>query len=352
MSVGSGALLDIADTLARAAQRDLTDPVAFENIIADIGTNAQNALRNEIALHGRRVESMFAYVAAALGKCTLVRQEDIGDIYIESHEDCLVPDYRLILKDGAGLLVEVKNRHSRSPSSTFSMRTRDLLRLERYAQINGLPLLLAIYWSRWRLWTLVRPEDLTVKGLRRRITFSEALVANRMVNLGDFYLGTTPPLRLVLEADSMKPAFMSSEGQASLTIGNVRMWAGQTEVTSNAERSLLMYLWFYGDWSDAGPFALQQNEQLTAIEFYCEPDEFTDRQGFELFPPMSSMIARQFDQLTTESGTIRTLAPVVQPNGLGQRAPGRVGEMTLPLWVFHAQPSGGDVKGDGTVDFG
>lgn len=131
---------------------------------------------NPILMHGKRVEAMFAVVAAALGKCALIREEDVGDLYAVTPVQ--PPDYRIVLLDGAELLIEVKNCHeTRKP---LRLKSDYVERLFNYGKLLGRPLKLAIYWSRWNAWTLVPLKALTVKASKAVITFPDSMKVNEM----------------------------------------------------------------------------------------------------------------------------------------------------------------------------
>ncbi|MDB6155521.1 MAG: hypothetical protein JWL90_3974 [Chthoniobacteraceae bacterium] len=103
---------------------DLKDPItpdAFSNLIKKAFTDSS---ANPIVIHGLRVQAMFEHVAAGLGRTTLIKQEDAGEI---SASDVRLrpPDYRIVLNDGRQLLVEVKNMHMHNFAERFSMRAQD-----------------------------------------------------------------------------------------------------------------------------------------------------------------------------------------------------------------------------------
>ena len=50
-----------------------------------------------IAVHGRRVEAMFGYVAAALGRCLLIKKEECRLTFVEQIK-LKIPDYRVVTK--------------------------------------------------------------------------------------------------------------------------------------------------------------------------------------------------------------------------------------------------------------
>ena len=144
-----------------------------------------------IMLHGRRVEAMFGYVSAALGQCALIKKEDCRPVFVK-RMDIKIPDYRLVTAEGAQILVEVKNCHKKELHSHFTIRARDLDGLRAYASLVHVDLRLAIYWSQWKVWTLIAPGDLRPKGSVWTTDFDGCMRQNQMAMLGDAMIGTTP----------------------------------------------------------------------------------------------------------------------------------------------------------------
>ncbi len=60
-----------------------------------------------------RFEKQLAYIVASLGKCTLIKKEDNGDVFADS-VNTKIPDYRIVLntEKREQIFVEVKNYHS------------------------------------------------------------------------------------------------------------------------------------------------------------------------------------------------------------------------------------------------
>jgi hypothetical protein len=50
---------------------------------------------------------MFGYVVAALGRASLVKEEDAGELYVRD-PDVRPPDFLVVLEAGSSFLVEVK----------------------------------------------------------------------------------------------------------------------------------------------------------------------------------------------------------------------------------------------------
>lgn len=322
--------VSLFDALAAMHGLDLTKP----EDVARFGAVAVKAMESVRAqpnvLHGWRTQSMFAYVAASLGNAEVVKEEDAGRL-IAREENLQVPDYRLLLRDGSEILVEVKNCHKPSPSARFSLRTSDLNGLRRYSDRFGKPLRLAIYWSSWNAWTLVAADALTVSNERAGITFAEAMVANEMSILGDRFIGTRAPLVLSLVADPEKPRVIQPDGKVPFTIGAVEMYSAGERIRDAREKTIAFYLMFYGRWS------MEQSPQtdgslLRSLDFVFSPVEDSG-QGFEIVGTMSGMISQQYNQLTTTmSRSIRRLTPNISPSRLGLVLKEPYQGQDLPLW--------------------
>lgn len=329
--------LDVADALGREHSLVLRDPQGLRNIAEKFIAVVQEASDNPIVLHGHRIERMFAYVAASLGRCCLVKREDAGDPYT-SDSTISIPDYCVVLKSGPIYFVEVKNFHQNSGAEPFTLDQDYLSSLERYASLFGHQLRLAVYWSRWRQWTLLAVEDLSPSGDKLAVSVADAFAANRMIDLGDFMVGTTPPLALRVYSDESKPRAIGKDGRGVFTIKNVAVLAGEKEITDNDEKSLVIYFMLYGRWAEEEPVFDLDGKDLISVEFRVRPEEQSEEQPFEMLGYMSTMIAQRFNDLTTDSAGVQRLTPHVPPGSLAARIPGRVQDMQLPLWVFHTRP--------------
>ena len=98
--------ITLLDAIATAEGLSVGTTTTMQRVLKRIG---QLAVPNPILLYGKRVEAMFAFVAASLEKCLMIREEDVGDIYAMTAVQ--PPDYRIVLLDGTELLIEVKNCH-------------------------------------------------------------------------------------------------------------------------------------------------------------------------------------------------------------------------------------------------
>lgn len=289
---------------------------------------------NPILMHGKRVEAMFAAVAAALGKCALIREEDVGDLY--SVTPVQPPDYRIVLLDGAELLIEVKNCHeTRKP---LRLKADYVERLSGYGKLLGRQVKLAIYWSRWNAWTLVPLKALTTSAGKAVITFPDAMKSNEMATLGDHMIATTPPLAIRVSADPSKSRKALTEGQFELTIGKVELFCGGRRVDDKLEKSIVNHFMLFGRWPQTTTVEVQ-NGDLQWFEFVAEPEELTPGQGFSIVGEASAMISRHFDFRTVSmSGEIQRLQPLVAPNKFGIDIPHDYKGRDVPIWRFILQP--------------
>lgn len=327
-------LLDIADAIGRSLELSLADEQSFEAVVGEVTSLLREVRENPIAIHGRRVESMFGYVVASLGSSEVVKKEDAGTLFHPKEDTVLLPDYRVILQDGTQLLIEVKNIHEENPKKRFKIRRKDVERMARYATACRCEFRLAIYWSRWRQWSL-RPEDLLQGATHHSIDLLQALKVSRMGELGEILIGTTSPLVVRVETDHNEPRDVNETGQVAFTIGAVRVFAGETEIVDPSERSFALYLYQYGDWIERDPTANVEGGKLISIDFSAAPAEPVVGQGFDFLGPVSRMISNQYTELTTSDGLVSRLSPPVAPSALRAAVPGRVDNLTMPLWVFH-----------------
>lgn len=92
-------VMDLFEVIGRSGKFDLNAKDIDQSFLKNVSEAFAAARTRLTLLHGRRVEAMFAYVAAALGECEAVKEEDAGDLYAASTE-LQAPDYRLVLRDG------------------------------------------------------------------------------------------------------------------------------------------------------------------------------------------------------------------------------------------------------------
>jgi len=163
----------------------LNDPIAQDDFVSRVRNSIEESKKNKTTVFGKRVESLFAYVAGALGKVILLKQEDSGDIYFSGIE-IIAPDYRLTFEEGEQILVEVKNCHLKDPAGKYSIQKSYYLKLKKYADLNSLELRFAIYFSSWNIWTLLSIDSFEKNKNSYTIGFARAIACSEMSRLGDW----------------------------------------------------------------------------------------------------------------------------------------------------------------------
>lgn len=334
--------LDLFDALGRKSGYRIGDPADSERFVSDVRAALNRANTTPIILHGRRAEAMFGFVVASLHGCKLIRQEDVGDVY-SADDTIATPDYRLVLNSGEEFFVEVKNCNNTNPERPIRFRSDYISALERYAAIFGTSVKVAIYWSRWHIWTLISVQHLPVVGNDRAVNLLKALQINEMASLGDFSIGTLPPLKIRILTDPTKPHAVSEFSPASsdieFTIGEVKFYCGESRIEDAREKSIAFYLMMHGKWTEKEPVADIQDGELKAIDFVKVPDEFNAGQGFAIVGEVSSMISDAYADLTVGGGGIHRLTPPLEPGSLGIVIDPNYKGTHLPLWRIHLKPN-------------
>ena len=158
---------------------------------------------------------------------------------------------------------------------------------------------------------------------------------NQMSILGDYMVGTVPPLRFRVLTDPTRPRHIDEDGQVVFAIGGIELYCGDTRITKPLEQRIALFLMMYGDWpSEDGETQIKDNE-LIAFEFVARPIAPDVQQGFQFIGSMSGMISRRFDSLTAEEGAIERLSPSTERSDLGITIPEDYEGQALPLWRFH-----------------
>jgi hypothetical protein len=148
-------LLALAAAFAQRHGLRLNDPAMVEQFLADVAPRLKAALADPTLLHGARAERMFEATVLSLGRFRLFKTEDVGRVHAAT--TYRAPDFRIVLDDGDQWLVEVKNVRCEDPQNQrTTMSAPYLASLQAYADAVGAPLRLALYWSRWSLWTVHR----------------------------------------------------------------------------------------------------------------------------------------------------------------------------------------------------
>ena len=330
-------LLALVATFAQQHNLGLNDPALVERFLADAAPRLKTALADPTLIHGARTERMFEAMVLSLGRFRMFKTEDIGRVH--SATNYRAADFRAVLDDGEQWLIEVKNVRCEDPKNQrTTMSAAYLTSLQAYADAVGVPLRLAIYWSRWNIWTVIAPKPFLRSNGGLRITMVNAIMANEFGRLGDVSICTKPPLRLVLGAATDKPRTLSAEGLAEFIVGSARVYSGDVELTDPRDRRLAEILFLYGEWPADGPFAVMGDDGIAGVEFVATPEEPSD-QGFEGIGWASRIFTRYFATRTVDGEEVIQLNGAAVPEWFAPLAAWHFKSSQLPLWLFHQQPS-------------
>ena len=230
--------------------------------------------------------------------------------------------------------MEVKNYHKVDPGSELCLETQYIEKIEKYSKLVSCETKIAIYWSRWKLWSLLSLD--WVKEQDGEVSLLQSAKANEMSILGDMMVGTIPPLSIRLMTDPDKPRAVDKDGEVEFTIGDVSILCNGSHLTDSKEKKIAIFLIQFGGWPVSDPQPVIDDEELIYLEMTCEPPEYAD-QPFQTVGWMSSMISRQYDSLTTVAGNVEKISPDVKPGNLGVSIPQTHESKNLPLWRFYQQ---------------
>ena len=335
-------LLKMLDGFAQSEGMSIKDELILSKFIDRLSAAIQRHRDNPIRVFGFRVESMFAHIAAALGKCQVITEEDSGALF-SVEEDIRRPDFRIITVDHQQFFVEVKNFHPKDPMESITFKPSYIFSLKKYADVFNTPLKVAIFWSVWNLWTLVDITHFITDGPEIVISMFEAMKKNEMNLLGDHMVGTIPPLALRFYADKSKPRSVNENGQVPFTIGGVSFLANGQEINDEFEKQLVWFFMMHSRWDKVDQPAELKNGLLEYTEFSVSPEEYDKKQGFAMLGFLSELITSNYKLLTSPEGEILQLSPNQQPDQLNVFIPYDYKPIDLKLWHFYIQPNYDDV---------
>ena len=330
-------------------RRLVSDPARVEATVAQFEAGLRDSLEKSARVRGWVSDQLFGLIAADLGGCLLVKQEDTGVLF---HEDEVkLPDWRLTLAGGKHVLVEVKSVEGES-KGLAKLRPSEVARLNRYAELNGLPLYVAVHWVSYAVWTLVPLDDFVRVGDHFELETATAFKRNHMsLLLNDRLLGLVPPLefRMTMQQQGEvveEPVSDSTEDemttQVSLVVEKVQMFAAGQEMLEARERSLVWFLIQHGTWPCEENFR-EVAGGVWEMVFTMAPEEVPPGQGFAFIGTLSEMYTRMFYSGTTslEEGTTQ-LSIDVEPGTLPRLVPTDLKSERLPLWHVHQSPAGAE----------
>lgn len=338
--------LDLFTAFSRNGELKLQSPEDEEKFIAMVKASLKVSKESPILLHGKRMEVLFGHLAAGLGGCRMVKNEDTGAV-ITDDSDIQLPDYRLTLKDGRQIFVEVKNHGHLNPKSQFLLSKSYVERLQRYGEMNNVPIYFAIYYRCLRMWTLL-PVSSFIELKKKYSTNAVHSFANsEMSMLGDLMVGTKAPLVFELVADASQERNIDDDSQARFIIGDVKIYCVENEITDSDEKNLAFYLIRFGRWDCGEAEAVMNDEgQLHSVRYTFTPDspQNTELQEFEIIGHLSSMITEAFNEQTVYEQQVTAIDTKSEPGVFSVTIPENYKGKNLPLWRFNIQPNP-DFKG-------
>ncbi|MEK8122674.1 hypothetical protein WOB59_06225 [Methylocystis sp. IM4] len=211
-----------------------------------------------------------------------------------------------------------------------------LASLQAYADMVGTPLKLAIFWSRWNIWTVISPDRFRTRNGGLRVTMKDALLANESERLGEVIIMTKPPLRLVLGAATDMPRSLSPEGLANFIIGSAKLFSGDVELIDPRDRKLAEVLLFYGEWSTEGPLAVTDGGEFAGVEFVATPEEPSD-QGWDGIGWASRIFSRYYAAQTIDGDQVIQLHGNAAPEWFAPLSDWDFKNSKLPLLLGRIQ---------------
>jgi Holliday junction resolvase len=361
---------DVIELLAAVGHQagfKLGDPASEDQFIDLVRKSVRVSRTNAVLLYGRRTEAMFAYIAAALGDCILVKSEDSGNAIV-SDDAIKIPDYRLVTKAGRHLLVEVKNRHG----DKLALTKRYVANLAAYAKLAGCELKLAVYWSRNNRWTLLCPEKLPLYNGQYTLTDDQAICINEMSEIGDFGVVTATPILVRVFVDQSKPQqFDKSTNNFRATVERLEIYCQDRLIETEIEREIAMFLLKNAELVKSGWVANVAGEEVVSLDQSFEVrdrdmvksggfGEFLsggfakfgreavepsfevrnrDKVDFIVLGIYSSMLSNEYIYRTSSSSGVASFIPNVNPSELGVRIPvGYAGDY-LPIVRLAFEPN-------------
>lgn len=329
--------LELYKQLSRDDDLKLDNEERDEKFINQLAQNLRIAKSNPITIYGIRAQAMFEFIVTSLNNIKLLKVEDSGDIYAIK-ETITPPDFRLVLNDDNEIFIEVKNFYQKDPVSPYSFKKKYFERLLEYANIFKLDLKIAIYWSKWNIWTLIDSNKFSLENNNYVISFIDAYKNNEMFLLGDLMVATIPPLEMRIVADKKRQRKILDSGLVKFYIGGIEFYCGGKLITDKKEKNIAFNLIYFSDWPISEPIAQIENENLNYISFKSEPLERTENQEFEILGSFSSMISKQFQMLTAPDGKVERISPKFYKTKLGTLIPTDYKGEQLPIWRFSIIP--------------
>lgn len=329
-------LLALLAAFARARGIALDDPSLIDAFTADATRQITWALADSVLLHGMRAERLFEATVLSLGKFNLFKAEDNGRVH--AAEIMRAPDFRVVLDDGEERLIEVKNVYCKDPLEQEIRLSASYYRsVRRYADAVGVPLWLAIYWARWKIWTVVSPEPFRRPSGALRIRMEDAFIVNEFGRLGDVSISTRFPLRIVRAV--VPEPYRDQNLDAVSYLGPMRMFSTEVELTHPRDRKLAEVLCLYGEWPTSGPEPIRKGDELVGVQYVFAPVEPGEQPIEDSMGTASTIFSRFYSDETIEGDRVVQLLGEARPDWFAPLSDWPFGHSELPLWLKRFRPN-------------
>lgn len=280
---------------ARTKGISLTEPDIAEQFAADIAPRLRAAVQDRNLVYGMRTERLFEAMVISLGKFRLFKREDNGAVH--GAEGFRAPDFRVVMENGKQWLIEVKNVHRDNPfDQVHEMEPDYFASLRRYCDAVGVPLLVAHFWSRWGMWTLVEAERFVTGSGGLKIEMAPAFPYSRLGDLGDVSINLPGPLQFTARFEPTK----TGDAVAAKGRPTAALYRDGQLLTDPRDQNLAMVLLQYGEWPLNGPMEETAEDGARLVHFLAEPEEPSD-QGFDGIG-LASRIFSRFYRADTSAG--------------------------------------------------
>lgn len=328
--------LDLFARLDVGTTKSLADASRIGDVLHVVREGLERSLSTESRVRGWHAERMFGEVLKALGKCSMIKEEDQGTAW---GPDVIAPDYRAVVADGRNLLIEVKNHYQPRTDKPFSLRSDYVSRLRRYASLANGTLKFAIYWAYPSIWTLIDPDVFTERGNKVVVDLPTAFAENEMGIVGDMMLATVPPLSITMQINEDVSQFRR-DPDGSMR-GTVRIKGASIEAKGRTltqdDARLASYILMFSDWQEKMRSVVEA-DTLRAIVLDFEPEEWDRAQGFASLGFLSQFFSRQFWLITTNDGEVNRLHADLDPGAAGFVLAREYKSADFPLWRFVIAP--------------
>ena len=326
--------IELFSLISKEKNYNLNNVEDIDNFTVDINKSLKENI-NPSLLYGKRIEKTFAYVVSSLGKCRIIKEEDCGEVF--TNDIIKVPDYRIVLVDNSQFLVEVKNYNQKHPNSDYTISIKEFNKYLHYSKVMKVPLYFSIYWSKWRMWTLVDSNIFVKNNNKMSLSFIDATMNNKMSSFFvDYMIATTPPLKIRMYADKSEDR-TTIGSNINFTIEKVEVYCNSILIKDKEEQSIVWNLIMFGRWIETNEVIFEKDSNLVNyIDFIYSPDEYDDTQPFAHVGDASEIITQQyFYSTSTKDGDIKSISPFGFSNNYGTNIKIPYTKKDLPIWIFY-----------------